>query len=94
MISEDSIPLLSDFGLSRIVGDIVSDYPEWISADTTTQNRGGATRWLAPELLGLDDDDEDGDFRPLLTTETNVYSLAMVVIEVSFNMSFIRFSDL
>lgn len=92
MISDTLIPLLSDFGLARVVEDIASDYPEWVSADTTTANRAGAVRWLAPELLGLND--EHGNTRPLLTTETDVYSLAMVIIEVSFDMLFIRFSDL
>lgn len=81
-MSEDHVPLLSDFGLSRVMSDVVRDYPSWLSADTTTGDRGGALRWLATELLGLEDDDDENGKRPLLTLQTDIYSLAMVVIEV------------
>lgn len=53
-----------------------------LSADTTTANRGGPVRWLAPELLGLDGEDNDDETRPRLTKQTDVYSYAMVIIEV------------
>lgn len=79
--------------MSSVAEDISLEYPELLSADTTTVNRGGALRWLAPELLGgPDDDDEDIDedyehndippVRPRLTTETDIYSFAMTIIEV------------
>jgi len=80
LMSDNFTPMIADFGLSRVFEDLSQDpeYPESFSDDTSTGNRGGAIRWFAPELV-------DGQYdlpRPMLTPETDVYSLAMVMIEV------------
>ena len=74
---------LTDFGLSKVMDDMSHEIPGLLLDETSTANRGGAMRWLAPELLGLDEsDDDDNPFRPPLTRETDVYSYSMVMIEV------------
>ena len=82
LISNDLVAQLADFGLSSLVDDVMHEFPHVLSADTTTANRGGAVRWLAPELLGDGDDDAP---RMRLSKETDIYSYAMVIIEVGFS---------
>ncbi|KAF8517258.1 kinase-like domain-containing protein, partial [Hysterangium stoloniferum] len=43
LVSDDGVPCLTDFGLSRFVDDV--------SLLTTSSNVGGSLRWMAPELL-------------------------------------------
>lgn len=76
------MPLLADFGLSRVLNIIsqTSKSSSLLLNDTTTNNRGGAIRWLAPELLGLDKTDDDLNLSS--TRASDVYSFAMVIIEV------------
>lgn len=85
LISDQHVPQLSDFGLSSLVDDLTQDDPGFMYADTTTGNRGGNARWLAPELLGgvSFDVDDDDDQRPRLTKMTDVYSFGILMIEVS-----------
>lgn len=53
-MSPRGIPLIADFGLSRIL--VLS------KAITSTKDAGGSIRWMAPELLKYDEcpDKEDG----------------------------------
>ena len=67
------IPCLADFGLSSIAGDIYS-----VSGSNAAS--GGSVRWSAPELLGSVTAAQQEWVNP--TTQSDIYSLAMVIIEV------------
>jgi len=75
-------PRLTDFGFSSIT---MNDR----SVSSSMANRGGSTRWLAPELLALSikviNKGKAKATRP--TKKSDVYSLAMVTIEVKFPIS-------
>ncbi|KAF8517248.1 kinase-like domain-containing protein, partial [Hysterangium stoloniferum] len=43
LVSDEGVPCLTDFGLSRFVDDV--------TRLTTSSNVGGSLRWMAPELL-------------------------------------------
>ena len=75
LIDPSGTPRLTDFGLSLINEDD-------LFADTPVQGGRGSIRWQAPELLGLSKKTKDQNRRP--TYKSDVYSLAMVVIEVMF----------
>ncbi|KAF8517273.1 kinase-like protein, partial [Hysterangium stoloniferum] len=45
LVSDEGVPCLTDFGLSRLVGDIT------MTGLTTSSNVGGSLHWMAPELL-------------------------------------------
>ena len=59
--------MLCDFGLAAAVGD------EMHTGLTTSGTVGGSTRWCSPEVI-------DGGKR---TTASDVWSWAMLVVEVS-----------
>jgi len=61
---------LADFGLNSITTDDNSFNASSIN------NERGTTRWMAPEILNVDDDESA---RP--TRESDIYAFAMVVIE-------------
>lgn len=69
------IPCLADFGLSSIAEDIYS-----ISGSNIAS--GGSVRWSAPELVGPITAQVDKWVAP--TMQSDIYSLAMVIIEVIF----------
>jgi serine/threonine protein kinase len=71
LILDDKTACLTDFGRSRIVND----------SDGTNPAIAGSIRYSAPEILGLDDVDEPSPF-PLDFQAADVYSLAMVMLEV------------
>lgn len=73
MINSFGIPCLADFGLSSIAGDIYS-------ASGSNSASGGSVRWSAPELVGSITAREETWVKP--TTQSDIYSLAMVIIEV------------
>ena len=76
---------IADFGLSKLVNVLSHENSGLLYDDTTTANRGGALRWLAPELLGAEDgEDSDSATPPPFTKETDVYSYGMMMIEVQF----------
>ena len=72
------------------MGDISHEFPDLLTEDTSTYNRGGAVQWLAPELFEMDDGD-DPKVRPLLTKETDIYSYGMVMIEVVWLFLLVHF---
>ena len=78
LIDPNGNPRLTDFGFSSITMD---DF----SANASTPNGKGSTRWRAPELLELSikvkNREKSKPVRP--TNESDVYSLAMLVIEVT-----------
>lgn len=73
MINALGIPCLADFGLSSIAEGIYS-------ASGQNAASGGSVRWSAPELLGPITAPQENWVKP--TTKSDIYSLAMVVIEV------------
>jgi len=67
-------PCLADFGLSSIAEDIYS-------AGSSKFAGGGSIRWFAPELV----DPAAGQRGTWVkhTTQSDIYSLAMVIVEVT-----------
>lgn len=74
LVDEEGQACLCDFGLSRIMNDNQSDI-----FLTMTNNTHGTCRWMAPELLrpSLANRQE-----PLITFGSDVYAMAMVMLEV------------
>ena len=76
LIDSNHNPRLTDFGVSSVTRNL--------TANASTESARGTMRWKAPELLPLSTDVRDWDrvksARP--TNESDMYSLAMVVIEV------------
>lgn len=66
--------VIIDFGLSKVKGEIsdIIDQPSSMLA--------GSTRWMAPELLITDLED---DRKPPISTYSDVYAFASVCLEVS-----------
>ena len=76
LISPDGDPLLSDFGVSRML--IASG-----TLDHTT-TLGGTARWMAVELLKPT---EEGDAPALPTTESDVWAFGMTIYVRCFAVS-------
>ena len=72
------MPCLADFGLSSIAEDIYS-------MSGSNASSGGSVRWSAPELVGSITARQERWVNP--TTRSDIYSLAMVVIEVTHQAS-------
>ena len=74
LVDDDGRPLICDFGRSRVLEQ----------SGFTTVFAAGAARYMAPELFGPDDADIESanSFVPVLTKESDVYSFAMVCVEV------------
>jgi len=74
LVDDHGNPLICDFGRSRILEQ----------SGFTTSFASGTTRYMAPELFGLEDaDEESADYSaPVATKPSDVYSFAMVGIEV------------
>jgi len=75
LISNNKNAVLCDFGLASITTDGDSENA------SSVNNAGGSIRWMAPERLSLFDDNQMGG-QIRVTKESDIYSLAMVVIEV------------
>jgi len=75
VVDDDGRPLICDFGRSRILEQ----------SGFTTVFAGGAARYMAPELFGPEDADIESanSFVPVITNQSDVYSFAMVGVEVS-----------
>ena len=67
---------ITDFGLSRVLG----------TTGFTTDNVHGTFRWMAYELIALNDDSDDTDTPPA-TIATDVWAFAMTAIEVCLDLS-------
>lgn len=81
LISDDGAACLSDFGLSRILQ----------TSGFTTKNVAGTYRWMALELLDPVVRD-DGESDCLATTASDVWALAMTILEVSQHSNLARTS--
>ena len=80
LIDDNKNAVLCDFGLTSITVDAGSPHASPV-------NNAGSIRWMAPERLSIFDpnDPDDPDVVPVgvrVTKESDMYSLAMVVIEV------------
>ena len=76
LINNDKNAVLCDFGLASITADAES-------AHASTVNSAGSIRWMAPERLSIfDGNSEPAPNAMRVTKESDMYSLAMVVIEV------------
>ena len=84
MIGDDGVPLIMDHGLTLLTSPLEV---------TLTFNFLSRIRWNAPEILEPDDDEDDDtapeeeegpddDERSPYTTMSDVYSLAMTILEV------------
>ena len=71
LISDSGIPLISDFGLSRIIDSQVTN-------TATSFDGRGCLRWHAPELLDYESGRPSG-----FTACTDVYAYACVILEAS-----------
>lgn len=76
LINDNENAVLCDFGLASITADAES-------AHASTANSAGSIRWMAPERLSIFDGSSEQAPRAVrVTKESDMYSLAMVVIEV------------
>jgi len=74
LIDAEGNPRLSDFGLCSITRDVDS-------ANASTPNHNCTVRYCAPELLDIDGAARVDKRRR--TTESDVYSLSMVIVELA-----------
>ncbi|TEB37673.1 kinase-like protein [Coprinellus micaceus] len=73
LVNDDGHACLADFGLSRILE--VRGF--------TTKSSGGTCRWMAYELVVPPEDEEDNDdYVPPLTRETDVWAFGMTILQV------------
>ena len=76
LIDSNKNAVLCDFGLASITTDAEP-------AHASTMNSAGSIKWMAPERLSIfDGDPESAPTTVRVTKESDMYSLAMVVIEV------------
>lgn len=75
LINNDKNAVLCDFGLASITADAES-------AHASTVNSAGSIRWMAPERLSIFDGNSEPTHPSRVTKESDMYSLAMVVVEV------------
>ncbi|KAF9457872.1 kinase-like domain-containing protein [Collybia nuda] len=79
LVDDEGHPVLSDFGLSKMIDDIGGP------TGNTTTTLAGTVRWQAPELLFDEEEPEDGADPPPPagpTLASDVWSLACTVYEL------------
>lgn len=77
LISNTGLPLICDFGISRILAATHS-------LDTTSGQLRGSSRWMAIELLSI------GDSSPVHTFESDVWAFGMTVHVRMFELPIFR----
>lgn len=75
LISNEKTAVLCDFGLTSLTTDVDSAHA------SSVNNADGSIRWMAPERLAIFDGNKVVS-QTRVTKESDMYSLAMVVIEV------------
>ncbi|KAF9651621.1 kinase-like protein, partial [Thelephora ganbajun] len=76
LIDDNKNAVLCDFGMASITADAES-------AHASTTNSAGSIRWMAPERLSIfDGTSEPARHTTRVTKESDMYSLAMVVVEI------------
>jgi serine/threonine protein kinase len=74
LIDDNGTPQLADFGRHKLIEH----------RGFTTATIAGSARQMAPELLPLDQEDDNPESdQPKLTKEADVYAFSMVALEVS-----------
>ncbi|KAI0791212.1 hypothetical protein C8Q75DRAFT_805572 [Abortiporus biennis] len=76
LIDDQGNALITDFGVSNVLDSQESTYSSSLAASFF----GGATRWMAPELVKSLI--EDNGIKPCLTKSSDVYAFASVCLEV------------
>jgi len=85
LIDAEHTPRLTDFGVCSITRNIYS-------LNASTPKNGCTFRYCAPELLDFGESGKTVKKKP--TTETDIYSLSMVIVElVTGEMPFFGYSD-
>ncbi|KAH8094475.1 kinase-like domain-containing protein [Cristinia sonorae] len=83
LIDDKGNALITDFGVSNVIEDFSSSSSSGSGASTLAASFfGGATRWMAPELVLALVEDEDGGKTPELTKPSDVYAFASVCLEI------------
>jgi serine/threonine protein kinase len=67
-VNDKSTACIADFGLARVLGE----------SGFTTKTVGGTWRWMAYELVGLDEEESI----PQVTMESDIWAFGMTVLEV------------
>ncbi len=70
LVSDMGIPLLTDFGISRLESSSTTGY--------NTESVRGSTRWLAYEFFEISDNDDDPP--PGHNEKTDVWSYGMTLL--------------
>ena len=71
LVDDDGRACIADFGLSTLLTQLSG------STFATTRQGKGTARWMAPELLDLEDESQ-----AVPTTQTDVYSFGSVMLQV------------
>jgi serine/threonine protein kinase len=81
-VTDDGRAVLSDFGLSKVIDELAEP------TGLTTSGHGGNVRWIAPELL-VDQAEEEGfeGSYASLTWKSDVWSFGCVAYEVRATVS-------
>ena len=74
LINNERRACLIDFGLTSVISGLST-----ANVSTLASNARGTCRWMAPELLSPEN---DGIYNCEPSTASDIYSLAMVAIEV------------
>ena len=75
-MTDDGRAVLSDFGLSKVIDELAEP------TGLTTSGHGGNVRWIAPELLFDQADEEGFGAKYSLTQKSDVWSFGCVAYEV------------
>ncbi|KAF8593840.1 WD40 repeat-like protein [Ceratobasidium sp. AG-I] len=77
LVSNDGTLKINDFDHAVLAGST-------LHFSTTTRAGGGTLRWMAPELLQSDEDDEEDETLPgaVRCKPTDIYALGMTMLEV------------
>jgi serine/threonine protein kinase len=78
LITDDHHAVLSDFGLSKVIDELVT------STGNVTSTQGGCVRWQAPELVVVGNADLDDQLTPArsVTRVSDVWSFGCTAYEV------------
>ncbi|KIJ13858.1 hypothetical protein PAXINDRAFT_13406 [Paxillus involutus ATCC 200175] len=76
LVDDNGRACISDFGLSRLLTELGG------STFATSHQGPGTLRWTAPELLGLQEPDEENPPGIVPTPQSDVYSFGMIMLQI------------
>lgn len=82
LIGDDGQALLTDFGLSNVIEEVLESEPSMRNSHFATSLFAGSTRWMAPELIEALTNDDDAQ-PPPISTNSDVYAFACVCLEAA-----------